>query len=580
MSKELDALRSQISTLEQLLQVHERVALEQSQRLEKVIAERDAAFAEVEAERSRLLDLLEKIPAAVSMYEGPDMVLRYMNPRAEEIVGERARETGRPMAELFPEAEQQGYLALFREVFDSGEPFLGIEAPFELERDGVLLPLSFDFALLPIKQADGTLQGVLSFAYEVTEKVKNRQEIESLAGRLKNLAEASLQINAAEKVDEVLRVVATWARELVGANEAVISVGAGSEATDHGSVALTEKGDPKHMTALRGPDPYGLDAVVSDEKAAVHLNSEQILNVPGRKANSSVPVVGEWIGAPLISHEGDHMGSIQLTDPVEGTFDIHAAAIMTQLSQIASTAIENVRTYQREHRIAETLQRSLLPQSLPRMANFVLRSSYVAGADGVSVGGDWYDAIALGDGKVGVVLGDVVGKGIRAAVLMSQFRNALRVYAFETGSPAQVVERLDRLMAKVDASYMATLIYGVVDDAARTFTFTNAGHLSPALKSGAGVRFLEEARSVPIGVVPSTIREEATVTLEQGSSLVFYTDGLVERRGEPLDHGLSRLIEALRGAGDASSLADHLVAELLDGKTQEDDIAILTVSAI
>lgn len=573
MREDFEALRSKVAALEQLLEVHERVALEQSENLEEVISERDAALQVTETQRTQLLDLLERMPAAVSVFRGPEIRLTFANSKAREIAGERVNQIGLTLAQLFPEVEQQGYVQMFREVYRSGEPFLAAEAKIDLEEQGSVREGYFDLAVMPMRNASGEVEAVLSFAYEVTEKVATRLELERLAGRMKNLSEASLEINAATSMIDVLRTVCTWAKELTSAERVVVSVGAHESGAVTKNVMVSEGGDED---AMGRSDPFGLDRVLDQEKAAIHLSRSQI-----EAAGADAPlldVVGEWVGAPLSTHEDSPQGSIQVTVPMGSSFDRHAAAILTQLSQIAAVAIENVRTYQREHRIAETLQRSLLPQELPAMRHFRLDTAYIAGADGVSVGGDWYDAIDLGDGRVGVVLGDVVGKGVRAATLMSQFRNALRAFAMEGDPPAKVAQRLDRMIQKLNPETMATLIYGILDDGGGTFTFTNAGHLPPVLCGPAHPpELVREAMSVPIGVAPDIERYDSTLELPEGYQLILYTDGLVERRNRSIEIGLEELIDVIDYRMVEDQTIERITSKMLGSSGPEDDVAILLV---
>ena len=228
-----------------------------------------------------------------------------------------------------------------------------------------------------------------------------------------------------------------------------------------------------------------------------------------------------------------------------------------------------------ESRIAAELQASLMPVVESQSETLVISSHYQAGVHGTQVGGDWYDVIELGAGQTALVIGDVMGRGVRAAALMGRVREALRAYASTGLSPADVLEHLDTTVRGFDGSQIVTCFYAVYDEFAKTFSFSNAGHL-PVLCSTPhhGVSRLGDALGPPLGVAPAR-RFEARTVLEPGSTLVFYTDGLVEQRGCDLDARIDEAaayLEARRPPVEAisSALVEHLCP---DGS--DDDIAVL-----
>jgi PAS domain S-box-containing protein len=183
--------------------------------------------------------------------------------------------------------------------------------------------------------------------------------------------------------------------------------------------------------------------------------------------------------------------------------------------------------YEREHTIAETLQRSLLPERLPSVEGLEIAARYLPAGRGAAVGGDWYDVLERPDGRVALVVGDVVGHGLRAAATMGQLRNAFRAYALSESSPAEVMARVNRLVISGEEEAMATALYLVVDRETGEVTFASAGHPPPLVLSADGARFLEGGRSVPVGAAEPGVFREATAVLPKGASLLLYTDGLV-----------------------------------------------------
>lgn len=234
--------------------------------------------------------------------------------------------------------------------------------------------------------------------------------------------------------------------------------------------------------------------------------------------------------------------------------------------------------YSQEHEVAVTLQHSLLPDRLPEFPEVTLAARYLPAASGSALGGDWYDAIELDGQRLAVVVGDVVGHGLRAAATMSQLRSACRAYALLDTSPAETFGHLDRLLAAEGKQTMATAFYAVVDRDTGRVEYSSAGH-PPALVVGkSGSRFLDDGRSVPIG---TSGRPRAYTTaedrLEPGDTLILYTDGLVERRDVLLDDSLAEMAEiAERAEGDVEQVCDTILARLEpDGIA--DDVAVLAL---
>ena len=234
--------------------------------------------------------------------------------------------------------------------------------------------------------------------------------------------------------------------------------------------------------------------------------------------------------------------------------------------------------YQREHKIAETLQRSLLPERLPQIEGLQLAARYLPGARGAAIGGDWYDVLERPDGRVALVVGDVVGHGLRAAATMGQLRNAFRAYGLVEASPAEVVAHINRLVMSGVEDAMATVVYLVLDRETGEVSYSCAGHPPPLVLTPDGPHFLEGGRSVPIGAADPAVFREASAVIPPGSSLLLYTDGLVERRDVGLEERLGQLAEVAGAAGDdLDALCDRVIQVVLGDGEPGDDVAILAV---
>ncbi len=248
----------------------------------------------------------------------------------------------------------------------------------------------------------------------------------------------------------------------------------------------------------------------------------------------------------------------------------------------AATAIAHARTYEHEHGLVELLQRSLLPQELPSVPRLELAARYRPSVEATAVGGDWYDVLRLPDGGVALVIGDVVGHGVQAATVMGELRNGLRAYILEGHGPAAALARLDGLVeATHGARMIATVLVLLIDPAGRRLRFASAGHLPPLLVGdGGGAAFLAGGLVAPLGMVGRTAVEEAIEPIGPGETILLFTDGLVERRDESLDHGLSRLRAAAgRHTGERlEPFCDRILREAgVDGTELRDDVALVAV---
>ena len=257
-------------------------------------------------------------------------------------------------------------------------------------------------------------------------------------------------------------------------------------------------------------------------------------------------------------------------------------ALLEDISRRAGIAVENARLYQGQRRVAETMQRHLLPQ-MPYVPSLEMTVRYAPASDASQVGGDWYDAFALADGATALVIGDVVGHDLDAAAGMAQLRNMLRAYAWgRQRPPSKIVEQLDEAASHIAEVSMATMIFArleLTDGGRYALSWTNAGHPPPLLVTHDGiVQYLTGGHGVLLGVEPAQARSDATMTLPPGSTLLFYTDGLVESPSRSIDEGLYRLRR------EAAALAHRPLEPFTDkllnrarAPGNDDDVAVLAV---
>ncbi|WP_328888253.1 ATP-binding SpoIIE family protein phosphatase [Streptomyces sp. NBC_00316] len=242
-------------------------------------------------------------------------------------------------------------------------------------------------------------------------------------------------------------------------------------------------------------------------------------------------------------------------------------------------AAERLRASERRLReTAVTLQRSLLPQELEQPDDLRIAATYQPGGVDAAVGGDWYDVITLGAGRTALVIGDVMGRGVRAAAVMGQLRTAVRAYARLDLPPHEVLQLLDGLAAEIDASQIATCAYAVHDPNEGRLVYASAGHLPILVRDEDGtVHRAEDPTGPPLGT-GGWIHTSGTIELPPGSTAVLYTDGLVERRSEDIDEGVAALERALSGAkGSPQVVCDRLIRSLGVTAEHDDDVAVLVV---
>jgi serine phosphatase RsbU (regulator of sigma subunit)/anti-sigma regulatory factor (Ser/Thr protein kinase) len=315
----------------------------------------------------------------------------------------------------------------------------------------------------------------------------------------------------------------------------------------------------------RGETPIVIQDVDAGESAMAHLRAQEA---------RSLAVV------PLVV-EGRVTGLLQVGTRASRRFDGDELALLQLVADRMALAIDRARTYEHHHAVAETLQRSLLPDRLPQLPDAELAGQYLPGA-GATVGGDWYDVITLPDGEVALVMGDVVGRGVRAASVMGQLRSACRIYAAQGQGAASEVKCLNEFAHDLGSGEMATLVYLALDPSTGRGRFVSAGHPPPLVRSADGsTAYLDAEPQLPLGAVKQVTYVEHEVQLEPGAMVVLYTDGLVERRDASLDEGLARLADAVAAAPhEPAGCCDFVLHELLGGHRAGDDVALLALQRV
>ncbi|CAL9525499.1 SpoIIE family protein phosphatase [Streptomyces sp. NPDC090994] len=312
----------------------------------------------------------------------------------------------------------------------------------------------------------------------------------------------------------------------------------------------------------------------------------------GERAREALPELAELGLFPLLdqvqrSHRPRTLKSRKAPDGRSYTFtctpvtegeDSGVLVFATDVTDHAEAA-ERLRASERSQReTAVTLQRSLLPQELEQPDDLRIAATYHPGGTEAAVGGDWYDVITLGGGRTALVIGDVMGRGVRAAAVMGQLRTAVRAYARLDLPPHEILQLLDGLAAEIDPNQIATCVYAIHDPNEGRLVYASAGHLPILVRDESGtVHRADEPTGPPLGT-GGWLHASGSVPLAPGSTAVLYTDGLVERRNQDLDEGIAALERALAGArGTPQVICDRLVRSAGVTPEHDDDVAVLVL---
>ena len=359
------------------------------------------------------------------------------------------------------------------------------------------------------------------------------------------------------------------------------------------SIVHREQGGSVEFTDLRGEPVPAVgrwtvrtafttrkSQVVSDAGADMepHLRGGLLRDIVARLNPGNVVVT------PLLTSSGP-LGVLAVgRSGVHPPFADTDVAVIEELARQTAVGLANAATSARDHTVAETLQRSVLPDTLPAIPGLDLAVRYLPGTADVDVGGDWYDAFPLDGGRIGLVIGDVVGHNISSASIMGQMRHLLRAYALDAPDPGDVLRRTARAQARLLPDALATVVYAVLDPASGELAYANAGHPPPVWSAVPGqAGFLDEASGVMLG---APIEPDFTVghrTLGPGTSLMFYTDGLIEDRRRDISDGLGALADVMSVTmGSPAPLSAErtcaaVQAALLGATPRADDVCLLAV---
>ncbi len=450
----------------------------------------------------------------------------------------------------------------------------------------------YDVRAVPIER-DGKIVEWVGASSDVTgqreaEEMRGRltEQLSAAALRTVRLQQATSMLAEAITVEQVVEVITEVGRSAIGAERSAVAM------LDPERLRLrtiNPAGLPDSPGSLAGDIPLDLPSVMT---AAILARRPVLVESPDglrRQFEGQVNVdtflqhsdERAWVGLPLLA-SGAPLGALRFSFTRPRRVTDEERVFLEALAGQCALALERASMFEREHTTAETLQRSLLPDRLPTVPGIILEASYLPVTRNMEIGGDWYDAFRLPDGKLAVATGDVMGKGLTAAAGMGRVRNALRALALTDPRPAAVLAGLDRLFIATELEEQVTTVaYLVLDPASGDGMAGSAGHLPLLLLSVDGPPHLDKAAAgTPLGW--ASPRQQYAFRLPPGNTAVLYSDGLVENRRRGLDTGLDELVAVAAEAPaaameDPALLLDYLVDRMLNGYEQDDDVTVLVV---
>jgi phosphoserine phosphatase RsbU/P len=486
------------------------------------------------------------------------------NPALERFAGRPL--AGASLPDLVPEAGRAELDRLLAAEHPTpGLLWLTLDGETASERRALVRPED-DGLLLVAEPPVEDMRRLLATTMEMNaDLIELRAQLQRANERLRHLesvgAVALVHRDLRTVLDELLRLMCN----LLGGDESTILL---LDADAEVLVVEAALGR-EHEIGLKVPVGHGVSGRIAALGEALVVDDISQMDVV---APSLANRGGSLVGVPLRAG-GRLIGVAHVTSALTSRFSEQDASLLQLMADRAALAIDNVRAYEREQRSSLMLQRSLLPTRLPDVPGMELAARYLPASDDVQVGGDWFDALALPDGRLGLAIGDVAGRGLMAATMMGRLSNALRAYALEHSSPGAVLERLNRLA--YEAEVVATAAYVVLDLQTGEGVFASSGHLPPVIRCDGDAVLLARAGAPPLGAELRPVPEMA-LSMPPGSDLLLYTDGLVEVRGEAIDDGLERLRVAAGGhTASPDALCDLLVEKLVGERAGEDDVAVV-----
>ncbi|MFD9327621.1 SpoIIE family protein phosphatase [Streptomyces sp. NPDC060065] len=528
-----------------------------------------------------------------------DLRVRRANQRFASTFGGTVEDhRGRGVHDYLPRAEAERVSATLRRVLETGDSITDMHVTGHVPGSDERRHWSIN--LYRVHSGSGRPIGIAWLGTDITARRAAAREAASARRNLALLNEAGARIGNSLDLE-------TTARELLDVvvpgfcDLATVDLYQGLLAGDETPPGLADGSAELRRVAFAsavgepvagGPAPGAVHHFPFNSPCADALRTARPQHIPAEEGG----LIQSTLAVPMVAHD-TVVGLVQFSR-TKGSepFGERDRSLAVELAARAAVCIDNARLYRREHERALILQRSLLPPGDPEASGLDIACRYLPGNAATEVGGDWFDVIELPGHRTALVVGDVMGRGLRAAVAMGELRTAVRTLALLDLEPAEVLSALDEIArglgtpggvqqatrtartsrdADLSEVYLATCVYAVYDSVTRRCTFANAGHLPPVLvEPGETALMLDVPPGMPLGVGGEPF-EEVEVELPEGALLALYTDGLVESRDHPLDEGLKAFVGALTDpSSPLEDVCDH-VLNTLDTHHGEDDIALL-----
>ncbi len=550
------------------------------------VTDPDTALAAVDA--AVLTTLYGDSPVGIAVLDPTGRYLRINDLIARTNGPSPAEHVGRTLEEVLGDSAP-AVRAQLEQTLAHGRPVTGQDV---VVLDSAGTPRTWQVTWFPARApGSGRIVAAVCVASEVTEVRRAELERHRAQERTRVLARSGELLAAGLRTEQVLDAVVALLVPGLGDWCVVHLVGANGEiqearAVHRDPVVGTALRRVLDATPIRRDQAYGAGPAIGQGRTQrmKDLRDEVLQHIAGDDSDLLALLrrldTRDALSVPLRAR-GRTLGAVTVArshELCEADDDL-----VEHVVRRAALALDNARLYEQQREVAVTLQRSLLPRSLPVVDGVALASRYLPGADGTEVGGDFYDAVALPAGRIGLTLGDVMGRGVRAAAVMGQLRATLRGYALENHPPQGVLARVDALVQALEDGELVTALYGVLDPVTGALAISSAGHPPPLVVAADGaVRALDLDPGPPLGVDVRSFGV-AHVTLAPGDTLLLFTDGLVEDRSLPVYEGIEKLVAGLAGhplirSGDPDAVCAAALAVMGRGPSHDDDIALLAVT--
>ncbi|MEU5276985.1 SpoIIE family protein phosphatase [Streptomyces asoensis] len=537
--------------------------------------------------------LVEQTPVGIAVF---DNELRWVgvNPALERMNGvPEADVVGRRVGDVLPGLDVAGIESRMRHVLATGRPLLDQQTIGRTAAD--VEERAYSESYHRIEDTNGRVLGLAMAVLDVTERQQAAAEVARARRRLAVVADAGVRIGTTldlrQTARELTDVTVPHVADLAAVDilESVVARGTITPVPGHAPAEFRalavaagyatdaiHAADPVGELATYGPSRIITRCVRSARPVLIGRVEPRMMRRIARDANAARTLreagVHSYLALPLTAR-GKVLGTLSLYRTVNARpFDEQDRLLASELAARAALCIDNARLYGRERAAALTLQRSLLPSAPAHREGLDIAARYRPALS--EVGGDWYDVLPLGPRRTGLVVGDVMGKGVQAAAIMGQLSSATRALARLDLPPAELLRHLDDIAGSLGDA-IATCVYAVCDLERGVCTLSSAGHLPPVLtRDDTTTELVDIPGGVPLGVGGADFGT-AEVALTPGTLLTLYTDGLVENREEPIDTGLATLTGFLRGTSGRplERTGDALLGALRP--EPDDDVALL-----